>query len=248
MSEGPTLTGDTTAATTQLTHGQLEIPPSLLGLPRPPVDVQLALVEREEGWRGVAWSLARDPDDLRRWLTRQRDLQTLDIEPGQGRSVVLALGDDHPAQAWLVQGPGWITVQLGPQGLATLTVSGTSDRLERLRANLIDRVRVEDPEPSVLWEGPPAEPGLLTDRQQAAVRWAVAAGYYEVPRGIRLKDLAEEMGTSIGALSTLLRRAEARLLAAYLDAGPVIGDLLQSVALTKEVPRGATWRTITDGV
>ncbi len=196
----------------------------------------------------MAWSLARDPGLLRGWLTRQPDLQTLDIEPGQGRSVVLALGDDHPAQAWLVRGPGWITVQLGPQGPATLTVSGTSDRLERLRANLTHRARAEDPDPSIQWEDPPIGPGLLTDRQRAAVRWAVAAGYYQVPRGIRLKDLAEEMGASIGALSTLLRRAEARLLAAYLDAEPVLGDVLEAVALTKEVPRGATWRTIIDGV
>lgn len=196
----------------------------------------------------MAWSLAQDPGGLRGWLTRQPDLQTLDVAPGQGRSVVLALGDDHPALDWLVPGPGWIGVQLGPQGPAKLTVTGTSDRLKALQANLTHRARIQELEPASPWREPASRQALLTDRQQAAVRWAVAAGYYEVPRGIRLKDLAEEMGTSIGALSTLLRRAEARLLAAYLDAEPLIGDMLEAVWLTREVPRGATWRTVTDGV
>lgn len=246
MPGGPTLTDDTTPTTTRLARGQLELPPAALGLPDPPVSLQLGLVAREDGWRGVAWSLAQDPGLMSRWLTRQRGLQILDIEPGPGRSVVLALGDDHPAQTWLVQGPGWIAIQLAPGGPAGLTVTGTGDRLEAVLAGLSHRARVQDLEPPSTWEEPARKAGLLTDRQEAAVRWAMAAGYYEVPRGIRLQDLADQMGASIGALSTLLRRAEARLLAAYLDAEPLIGDLLESVALTREVPQGATWRTATD--
>lgn len=231
-----------------LQEAQLELSPAILGLPRPSTGVRLALVARESGWRGLAWTLQADHEALRRWMTRQRDLRRLDASQASDEVAVIALGPDHPACAWLVREPGWTQISLGPEGPALLSTSGTATHLEDLHANLVRQARARGQDPPVDWTPKPTRHALLTPRQHEAVRWALTAGYYSVPRGIRLKDLADQMETSIGALSTLLRRAEARLLEAYLDAEPLLGDLLDAVSLTREVPRGATWRTVTDGV
>ncbi len=232
----------------ELQEGQLDLPTALLGIPRPPMPVRLALIARATGWRGLAWTLDRRDGHLRRWVTQQPGARILHSERAPDDPLVLSLGDAHPARAWLVEGHGWIQITVGPEGPATLIASGTTEHLEALRDNLVGQAQVRGQDVPDGWTWRPTRYGLLTARQNEAVRWAVAAGYYSVPRRIRLKDLADQMGTSIGALSTLLRRAEARLLEAYLDAEPLLGDLLTGISLTREVPRGATWRTVTDAV
>jgi hypothetical protein len=47
----------------------------------------------------------------------------------------------------------------------------------------------------------------LTDSQRDALKAALEAGYYEVPREVGLQDLAEELGESHQSLSEKLRRA-----------------------------------------
>lgn len=55
--------------------------------------------------------------------------------------------------------------------------------------------------------------GALTDRQREAVDVAVRAGYYAVPRRASLGDVAEELDVAESTASTLLRRAEAAVMA-----------------------------------
>lgn len=61
--------------------------------------------------------------------------------------------------------------------------------------------------------------GALTDRQLDAVGAALRIGYYEVPRGGSLADVAAELGCAESTASVLLRRAEravfSRLLRRY---------------------------------
>lgn len=53
----------------------------------------------------------------------------------------------------------------------------------------------------------------LTGRQRTALRVAFEQGYFEVPRRVSLADLGERLDLSTSATSTLLRRAERRLVA-----------------------------------
>jgi predicted DNA binding protein len=54
----------------------------------------------------------------------------------------------------------------------------------------------------------------LTNRQEQIVRKALEMGYYEYPRRIRQKELANACGVASSTLAELLRRAERNILAA----------------------------------
>jgi hypothetical protein len=59
----------------------------------------------------------------------------------------------------------------------------------------------------------------LTARQREAVAAAWDAGYYEVPREGDVEDVAAALDCAVSTASTLLRRAESRLVAAALGTG-----------------------------
>ena len=54
----------------------------------------------------------------------------------------------------------------------------------------------------------------LTDRQERIIRKALEMGYYEYPRKIRQKELANACGVASSTLAELLRRAERNIIAA----------------------------------
>jgi hypothetical protein len=58
----------------------------------------------------------------------------------------------------------------------------------------------------------------LSDRQRAAVAAAVELGYYDLPREVTHADVAERMNCAPGTASEHLRKAEAKLVTAALDA------------------------------
>jgi predicted DNA binding protein len=60
---------------------------------------------------------------------------------------------------------------------------------------------------------------LLTDRQRELLDAAVREGYFTVPRDCTLAELAETVGVDKSTASTVLRRAEGRLVKWYLS-GP----------------------------
>jgi len=62
---------------------------------------------------------------------------------------------------------------------------------------------------------------LLTGRQREALRAAVAAGYYDVPRSGSVADVADRLDCAASTASTHLRKAEARLVRQVIDAGDV---------------------------
>jgi hypothetical protein len=62
-------------------------------------------------------------------------------------------------------------------------------------------------------DGDPEPPGDgLTDRQQEALRTAYEMGYFGIPRGASLDDVAAELGVSASSLSERLRRAQTHLI------------------------------------
>jgi hypothetical protein len=92
----------------------------------------------------------------------------------------------------------------GPLGAFHRRLSGTVDaRIEAVREFA---GRAAPPRPT------------LTDRRARALSVAVDVGYYDVPRTGAVADVADELGCATSTAGELLRRAEATLVAAYVDA------------------------------
>lgn len=60
--------------------------------------------------------------------------------------------------------------------------------------------------------------GMLTDCQREALVTALEEGFFEIPRGITLAELADEIGVTHQALSERLRRAQETLVNEHLTA------------------------------
>ena len=95
-------------------------------------------------------------------------------------------------------------------------LTGTREELDRLQAyleplslsyELLSLVRTTE------------TGGLLTDRQREVLDAGLRRGYFEVPRGCTLAELAADMDVDKSTASTVLRRGQARLLRWYLT-GP----------------------------
>jgi predicted DNA binding protein len=57
----------------------------------------------------------------------------------------------------------------------------------------------------------------LTDEQREALRLALEAGFFEIPRDVSMDDLAEELGVSRQAVSERLRRGHEAIIRQYVD-------------------------------
>ncbi|BES80679.1 helix-turn-helix domain-containing protein [Pyrodictium abyssi] len=57
---------------------------------------------------------------------------------------------------------------------------------------------------------------MLTEKQELAIIYAYLMGYYSFPRRISLKGLAAKLGLSVSTLAELLRRAEAKIVDAFV--------------------------------
>ena len=57
---------------------------------------------------------------------------------------------------------------------------------------------------------------MLTEKQELAIIYAYMSGYYNFPRRVSLKALAERLGLSVSTLAEFLRRAEAKIIDAYV--------------------------------
>lgn len=57
---------------------------------------------------------------------------------------------------------------------------------------------------------------MLTEKQELAIIYAYLMGYYSFPRRISLKGLAGKLGLSVSTLAELLRRAEAKVVDAFV--------------------------------
>ncbi len=57
---------------------------------------------------------------------------------------------------------------------------------------------------------------MLTEKQELAIIYAYLMGYYQFPRKTSLKELATKLGLSVSTLAELLRKAEAKIIEAYI--------------------------------
>ena len=118
-----------------------------------------------------------------------------------------------PLQASTSQGAWHVTVMYPDRE----HLSRTADSCDRIDVRLLlDKLT-------------PAEitaenPCRMTDVQTETVKRALELGYYEIPRGVTLVEIAEEMDVSHQSLSERLRRAHGRMVAQMLEAKSVAID------------------------
>ncbi len=104
-----------------------------------------------------------------------------------------------------------------PEGTLSLVIEDGQEHvkrfLERLRESTnTNDLRVRD----YLGNANLGDSGL-TRRQEEVVSLAVALGYYDVPRKLNLRTIADRLGLSLGATSELIRRGESVIVAGYID-------------------------------
>lgn len=194
-------------------RAQIRTSASQLGFTAPPVSLRLKLLEGP-----FHWSLFLQPHTeaaiarLVEWLEPWSPLR---IEFGS-RRVIRADFDPLPAE-WLArfQSVGLEMLVLHPDGGAIATVTGPHAALALLGRKLasgapMDVRRVADS---------PRDTPLLTKPQDEAVRAALHAGYYEIPRPLNLHQIAARLDVSAASLSERLRRAEGRIIRRYANEG-----------------------------
>lgn len=187
---------------------RIELPLDALELPPPPVEIQLRfqvrnnqlllLLQSPDASSEVvgSWASSLGPDRAFSHLREGKEHRWLIFEPIPRRWA------DLVARFELRQ------VTATPEGRARVVLVGDRRHLQ----GLIDEVRDVDLQ-SV--KGLETEDDVLSDRQESAVRTALAEGYYKVPRDISLTQLAEKLDLSVSSISELLRRAEGRIIAEH---------------------------------
>lgn len=61
------------------------------------------------------------------------------------------------------------------------------------------------------------EKGILTSRQERVIQEALTNGFFDYPRKTDSEELAEKLGISVSTLSEILRAAQRRIFAEYLQ-------------------------------
>lgn len=203
-----------------------ELDAACVGLAPPPFSADVRLDREANAWSVVLRPPEGEDRRVVDWLVVARPWR-VEFAPGEVRV------DFRPIPvAWapLLQGPQLDALTLRPDGVLLVRARGERAVLRRLAAwKDAGVVRVAAP------HEPPA---LLTRAQAEALRLAVRAGYYEMPRPLHLRDLAAGLHVKTAAFSERLRKAEGRVLTAYVNGGlegpepsarePAVGSSLRS--------------------
>lgn len=188
----------------------------------PAVDREIILEGQvSDGVETLLCYVEGDRQAYERALGERADPVDYDITPDEGEGFFMyvraelggggeLLADAFDQETVVVASP----IEFRADRTMRLTVVGRSADLQRLLDELPAGMGVEVLEIGSYSRG--VGPGL-TGRQREAVRAAWDAGYYEVPRDGEISDVAAALACSISTASGLLRRAEARLVAAALD-------------------------------
>jgi DNA-binding CsgD family transcriptional regulator len=131
------------------------------------------------------------------------------VDPAEPLRTLLSIADE---QALVVEHP----IEFTDDGSMLVTVAGTEAALRRGVAAVPESVgvrieRVGDYRPT------DGADSLLTPRQREAIQVAAELGYYEEPRETTYEEIADLLGCTSSTANSLLRRAEARLVEAYLS-------------------------------
>lgn len=196
------------------TSGRFSGTAAQLGFSPPLIAVRIKLVRSQRHWSLFVQPIDPSPVGLLAdWLAPWSPLR---IEFGSSR-VLRADFDPLPA-AWETRFKSidLDVLQLFPNGDAVASVSGPRAALAALSRQVsipgepLDVQQLRDER---------VDARLLTKAQDEALRAAVHAGYYRVPRPLNLHDLAGRLSISSSSLSERLRRAEGRVITRYVNEG-----------------------------
>lgn len=102
-------------------------------------------------------------------------------------------------------------------GWMEFEVSGARERIASFRSAL----EASSLQSEVRWiTDLPTGDQLLTSRQREVLETAVAMGYYEVPRGCTLAEVAATLDVDKSTASGILRRGTERIITQFLSAAP----------------------------
>lgn len=194
------------------TSGRFRGTATQMGFDPPPVALRLRLLKAASHWSLYLQQAAPGPvGPIVDWLTPAAPLR---VEFGS-RRVIRADFDPLPPR-WRVsfRGLDVDSILLAPDGSATASLSGPRSALAAF-AGRLDGSTVEVRH---LMDDIPLH-GFLTQAQDEALRAAVQAGYYEIPRPLNLHQLSKRLDISCSSLSERLRRAEGRIIALYVNEG-----------------------------
>lgn len=107
-------------------------------------------------------------------------------------------------------------MEYAERGALRITAIGTLDTFREAMESMPEEVGLR-----LLGTGDyvPKDEGLyaqLTERQRETLRVAVEAGYYEEPREVTYRDVADELGVSTGTVGEHLRKIESTVLKGIL--------------------------------
>lgn len=194
---------------------RVSIPCESLGLVPPPAEVHLRFFRTSRGWMIDVWSRDELRGPLLAWLG-----DAVGVDPpeplGEGGLLTVRLDslpepleglyDNVTVGVLVIQASGSVAVQLRGNR------KQIREQLEALEATQELESLVEGEE-----EEEEEGEGVLTDEERKVMLAAYRAGYFEVPRELRLSDLADQLGRSQSALSTLIRRGLGRLVQSYVE-------------------------------
>lgn len=107
-----------------------------------------------------------------------------------------------------------------PDGTVEWTIAFTG---REALTELLDRLKEEKVDVKILRLTSVADVDSLTSRQRNIVEIALEEGYFDYPRRITLRKLANKVGVSASTVSEVLRRAEKKILSTYSRPGAVQG-------------------------
>ncbi len=198
----------------------LQVPVPALDLPQPPDELWLHASGGDGVWTVFART-SRTEESCVAWLSRLGMGQPLEVST-LGRSCRASFETLDPLWATLVEELGLKKARIGDDGWATLIFEGDRELLgELVDGSMLpaEDLEIESVRPAGELGGP-EDNGILTATQLEALDAALEAGYYDIPRDITLRDLAESLGVSASSLSERIRRAEARLVRTHLGREP----------------------------
>lgn len=192
---------------------RLSVPCERLGLSPPPVEGHVRFLAGSPGWIVYLWTPGGDGEALAGWLAGHADVEPLPFRSSK-RATALRAGDLPEPLGRLCESSNILLLRVRPGRDAELRVHGARETVRATLGSIEQGSSVDavvDREP----ETPDDDP--LTRAEREAVLDAYQAGYFDVPRGIKLSELADKRNTSASALSTLLRRAQRRLVERYIQ-------------------------------
>lgn len=195
---------------------QLEFTSRDLDTDPPPARCHIRGYKTTRGWVLLLWAPDGPTDMILAWARAQTEGEEIDF--GEIGERTVALRCEALPEKWRMLFGSFDAdhLILDPDGGARTRIEGPRNHV----GGFLTEAGLETDTTSVTIVD--ADDGerpddLLTGRQNRALSRAAALGYFEIPRKIQLSELANQLDMSTSALSELLRRAQARLVTAYLE-------------------------------